>query len=242
MIYQLIKHEILYNINVFVYIVYTSLFSFLVLHNWHLISGKTSTGKNFSILYLLYMFFFFIGTILKSFWWTGKRNRQILLLPVSIFKIAFSRIFLFIIYWITIIVIFIFFSYLSTNFTLDNSVIRMLAYQTGLILLTFSTFFIGSDLAKSFSHLDKISGIKTKKIIYILMLIVISILIAISVFGIMYHFLICCENNINAEKGLNPFFSWIYNSIEGLLILNGLGMTGLITSFIIYSNRKSYIH
>lgn len=144
--WKVIKSEINYRVNTLIWIVLSSLaIYFLISSNW--IFTKTVQRQfNLGLIFLIYMLIVFAVLLILKAWSKENRDRQLLLLPISLRFIGLIRIFLDIVLWLILIGLFIIFALISDHFRLNLSVWCLLAMITGCVLVVISMAFFWQDL------------------------------------------------------------------------------------------------
>ena len=164
--WRLFISEFFYHKRILSFLVGVSFFNFLVLHNWKMISGETPPNMNTGYLSISHIFFAFVIAILMMTWFSKeKRDRQIVRLPIPISKIGTIRLLIFIVYWIILVTLFYFFTYISQYYIIEQNTILALLSQTGIAFIIFSLFFYWQDLRDLFGKKNKNSHSQQRKII-----------------------------------------------------------------------------
>jgi len=144
--WKVIKSEICYRVNTLIWIVLSSLaIYFLISSNW--IFDKTGQRQyNLGLIFLIYMLIVFAVLLILKAWSKENRDRQLILLPISLRFIGWIRIFLDIVLWLILIGIFLIFALISDHFSLNLSAWWLLAMVTGCVLVVISMAFFWRDL------------------------------------------------------------------------------------------------
>ncbi|MCK4820038.1 hypothetical protein KA005_30010, partial [bacterium] len=133
--WKVIKSEIGYRANTLIWVVLSSLaIYFLISSNW--IFTKTVQRQfNLGLVFLIYMLITFTVFLILKTWSKENRDRQLILLPISLRFIGLIRIFLDIVQWLILISLFLIFALISDHFRLNLSAWYLLAMVTGCVLV-----------------------------------------------------------------------------------------------------------
>jgi len=144
--WKVIKSEISYRVNTLIWVVLSSMaVYFLISSNW--IFNKTVQRQfNLGLIFLIYMLIVFAVVLILKAWSRENRDRQLLLLPISLRSIGLIRIFLDIVQWLILISLFLIFALISDHFRLNLSAWYLLAMVTGCVLVVISMAFFWRDL------------------------------------------------------------------------------------------------
>ena len=219
--WALIRAEIVYNSPILLYIVICSVLGFSGIHFMPLITGDSPLNPNSGIIFLSLMVAYFIMSILSNPWGKEKRTRQLIKIPVSLQNIKISHFLVYVLYWILLVFIFLFCTWVSKYFVLDSPAFLILCVQTGIALFIYALFAIISCFPDSV-------GRKSIEVFLLL------IFLFISIAGVIHTY---------QAKGDSHFvdsaLSWIYRSkiSASLWLILGLGLSLLVLRF---ANRRSY--
>ncbi len=235
--WRLFISEFFYNKRIITFLVGVSFFNFMVLHNWRLISGETPPNMNTGYLSISHIFFSFVIAILMMTWFTNeKRDRHLIRLPIPILKIGIMRLLIFIIYWIILVALFYFFTFISRHYIIEQNTILTLLSQTGIAFIIFSLFFFWQDLRDHFSEKNKNSHSQKRKIIGIITIVLTLTLGFVALAGIVHNY------KIQDKFGANTIgiWRWIYKSQPGATVFLTIGLLMAVLTIVTYGKRKSY--
>jgi hypothetical protein len=136
--WPLLKAEIAYNTQVFVFILLTSLLGFLGTHFWPILSRQALANMNTGYVYLSLTYSYFVMAILVTPLAKERRPRHLVNLPVSVRQIGTAHGLLHGIYWILIVALFFLWSGVSKHFSVNSSVLLALGVLTGMSFLVYS--------------------------------------------------------------------------------------------------------
>jgi hypothetical protein len=230
--WKLIKAEIAYRAEIFLLIFLSSILVLFVLIAHY---KKNWPGKNIAFIFLGYMFFCILITVVFNPWRKEQRNRRLIPLPVSIRQIGTARITVEIIYWLALTALFFIYAFISKTFSVNiNSLLALMA-QTGLVL-------IGYSLACFF--LDRVSDTDTggpnrfDSIIEKILRSTLKFLLPAQIFLLTVIQLIGIKNCYFENKDI---YYRIFRTLTGASILFFPGLILLILSIYVFEHRKSYI-
>ncbi|UCE41212.1 MAG: hypothetical protein JSV17_17565 [Candidatus Aminicenantes bacterium] len=221
-IWCLLKAEIAYNTQAFIFILLTSLLGFLGIHFWKVVSRQTLANMNTGYVYLSLTYSYFVMAVLVTSWAKEKRPRQLVCLPVSIREIGAAHGFLHLIYWIFIVTLFFVWAWISKYFMLNNSVFLALGVLTGV------SWFVFSIIAFTSRFRDSVA-------VGVIQLILILFFGAIIAAGIVHNYQRQGDNH-----WVDDFLSWIFQSPASALIwiMLGVGSTVIVLCL---PRIKSYV-
>ncbi len=135
---RMLKAEIAYNTQVFLFILLTSLLGFLGLHFWPVFFRQTLANTNTGYVYLSLTYSYFVMAVLVTPWAKEKRPRKLVCLPVSVHQVGRAHGLLHLIYWVCIVALFFVWAWISKYFILDHSVFLALIVMTGISWCAYS--------------------------------------------------------------------------------------------------------
>ena len=220
--WRLLKSEIAYNTQVFLFILLTSLLGFLGLHFWPVVFRKTVTNMNTGYVYLSLIYSYFIMAILVSSWAKEKRSRQFACLPVSVRLIAAAHGLLHGIYWAFIVILFFLWTRISKYFVWDNTLFLAICVLTGVSWFVFSIIAFTSRFRDS-------TLMGAMQIIFILFF------GTIVVAGIVHNYHRQGDNHF-----VDDFLSWVFQSPTSALfwMILGIGSAVVVLSL---PRLRSYV-
>jgi hypothetical protein len=220
--WRLLKAEIAYNVQTFLFILLTSLLGFLGIHFWPVVSRQTLANTNTGYVYLSFAYFYFVMAVLVTAWAKEKRPRQLVCLPVSIREIGAAHGVLHLMYWIFILALFFIWIGISQYFVLDSSVFLALGVLTGFSWIVFSI--------TAFT-----SRFRDSSAMGVIQLISILFFGSIMVAGIMHNY-----QGHGDDHLVDDFLSWIFQSPASALIwlMLGIGSAVIVLSL---PRLKSYV-
>ena len=208
--WRLLRSEIAYNTQVFLFISLTSLLGFLGVHFWPVFFPKTLINVNTGYVYLSLAYSYFIMATLVTPWAKEKRPRQLVCLPVSIRQIGAAHGLLHGIYWIFIVILYFVWVWISKYFVLNHSVWLALGVVTGFTWFVFSIIAFTSRFRNS-------SAMGAVQIIFILFFG--SIIAA----GIVHNY-----QNQGDSHFVDEFLSWVFQSPASALLWMILGFVSVV--------------
>ena len=208
--WRLLKAEIAYNTQVFLFILLTSLLGFLGTHFWPVVSRKTLANINTGYVYLSLTYFYFLMAILVTSWAKEKRPRQLVCLPVPIRHIGAAHGLLHAIYWVLLAILFFVWVRISEYFVWDNTVFLAFCVLTGVSWLVFSIIVFTSRFQDSVA-------MGTIQIISILFF------GTIAVAGIVHNYQGKGDNYF-----VDDFLSWIFQSPASAFLWMILGIASAV--------------
>jgi len=230
--WKVIKSEICYRVNTLIWIVLSSLaIYFLISSNW--IFDKTGQRQyNLGLIFLIYMLIVFAVLLILKAWSKENRDRQLILLPISLRFIGWIRIFLDIVLWLILIGIFLIFALISDHFSLNLSAWWLLAMVTGCVLVVISMAFFWRDLVIPVKNrssnllIDRILSLAINFLIpgffYILGLILLMLIIQ----GLKHEKSVLTQVFFNPDVSLAVFLT---------------GILFAVSSIIFFEKRTSYL-
>ena len=230
--WKVIKSEICYRVNTLIWIVLSSLaIYFLISSNW--IFDKTGQRQyNLGLIFLIYMLIVFAVLLILKAWSKENRDRQLILLPISLRFIGWIRIFLDIVLWLILIGLFLIFALISDHFSLNLSVWWLLAMVTGCVLVVISMAFFWRDLVIPVKNrssnllIDRILSLAINFLIpgffYILGLILLMLIIQ----GLKHEKSVLTQVFFNPDVSLAVFLT---------------GILFAVSSIIFFEKRTSYL-
>ncbi len=220
--WRLLKAEIAYNAQGFLFIVLTSILGFLGLHFWPLVFPKQLTNMNTGYVYLSLTYSYFIMAIMVSSWAKEKRSRQFVCLPVSIRWIGAAHGLLHGIYWVFIVTLFFLWIWISKYFVWDNTVFLAICVLTGVSWFVFSIIAFTSRFGDS-------TLMGAAQIIFILFF------GTIVVAGIVHNYQRQGDNHF-----VDVFLSWVFQSPASALLwmILGIGSAVVVLSL---PRLRSYV-
>ena len=230
--WKVIKSEICYRVNTLIWIVLSSLaIYFLISSNW--IFDKTGQRQyNLGLIFLIYMLIVFAVLLILKAWSKENRDRQLIILPISLRFIGMVRIFLDIVLWLILIGLFLIFALISDHFSLNLSVWWLLAMVTGCVLVVISMAFFWRDLVIPVKNrssnllIDRILSLAINFLIpgffYILGLILLMLIIQ----GLKHEKSVLTQVFFNPDVSLAVFLT---------------GILFAVSSIIFFEKRTSYL-
>jgi len=230
--WKVIKSEISYRVNTLIWVLLSSLaIYFLISSNW-IFEKPIQRQRNLGLVFFIYMLIVFAVVLILKAWSRENRDRQLILLPISIRFIGLIRIFLDIVLWLILIGLFLIFSLLSDHFHLNTAVWWLLAMVTGCVLVAISLASFWRDLVipvknrSSNLFIDRILSLAMNVLIpgffYILGLIQLLLIVQC----------IKQEKSVLTQVLINPAVSL------GILLT---GIILVISSIIFFEKRTSYL-
>jgi hypothetical protein len=131
-VWRLLKAEIAYNMQVFLFILLTSLVGFFGIHFWPVLNRQPLINTNTGYVYLAVTYSYFIMAALVTPWAKEKRSRQLVYLPLSVRQIKGAHGMLHLTYWAFIVALFFVWIRISEYFILDRSVFLAMGVMTGI--------------------------------------------------------------------------------------------------------------
>lgn len=142
--WRLLKAEIAYNTQVFLFILLTSLVGFLGIHFWPVLNRQPLINTNTGYVYLASTYSYFIMAALVTPWAREKRLRQLVCLPLSVRQIGKAHGLLHLIYWTVIVALFFVWVWISEYFIWDRSVFLALCVLTGFSWIVYAIMAIAN--------------------------------------------------------------------------------------------------
>ena len=144
--WKVIKSEICYRANTLIWVVLSSLaIYFLISSNW-IFEKPIQRQRNLGLVFFIYMLIVFAVLLILKAWSKENRDRQLIILPISLRFISLIRIFLDIVLWLILIGLFLIFGLISDHFHLNAAVWWLLAMVTGCVLVAISLASFWRDL------------------------------------------------------------------------------------------------
>ena len=144
--WKVIKSEICYRANTLIWVVLSSLaIYFLISSNW-IFEKPIQRQRNLGLVFFIYMLIVFAVLLILKAWSKENRDRQLIILPISLRFISLIRIFLDIVLWMILIGLFLIFGLISDHFHLNAAVWWLLAMVTGCVLVAISLASFWRDL------------------------------------------------------------------------------------------------
>jgi len=230
--WKVIKSEICYRANTLIWVVLSSLaIYFLINSNW--IFTKTVQRQfNLGLVFLIYMLIVFAVSLILKAWSKENRDRQLILLPISLRFIGLIRIFLDIVLWLILFGLFLIFALISDHFRLNLPVWYLLAMATGCVLVVISMAFFWRDLVIPVKNrnsnllIDRILSLAMNFLIpgffYILGLMLLMLIIQ----GLKH------EKSVLTQAFINP-------AVALAVLLTGILL--VVSSIIFFEKRTSYL-
>lgn len=219
--WPLLRAEIRYNTPIIWYIIICSVLGFLAIHFWPVLAAESPSNQNSGTIFLSLMVAYFIMSILSNPWGKEKRTRQFIRLPVSIQHIRLSHFLLYALYWILLVSIFLVFTPLSHDFSLDYPIVLILCVQTGIAFAFYALFGLVNCFPESV-------GRKALEIFLLLFFLFISIA------GVIHTFQAKGDSHF-----VDSVLSWLYRSklSAALWLIVSIGLIFLVVRF---AERRSY--
>ena len=232
--WQLLKSEWNYHRMILLFLITVSMLNFLSIQLYPLYVGKPIIEANAGIISVGNLYFYFI-MVLLSLSSRSNRSRHLLSLPVPLWTIGFLRLFFYMSYWIFLVLIYLSFTQISNHYQLNNTTRSILVSQTGIILIVYSTFFIGRDFIKSMNRKKKIGKLTMRQWLAMGFIVLIAIISFITMAGVIQNY------QGKSHTQFDRFLTGLYQSEFGTL---GLLCTGLLMAALglsVYTRRASYI-
>jgi len=144
--WKVIKSEIGYRVNTFLWIVLSSLAIYFLISSNRIFEKTVQRQRNLGLVFLIYMLIVFAVLLILKAWSKVNRDRQLIILPISLRFIGMVRIFLDIVLWLILIGFFLIFALISDHFHLNSAVWWIFAMVTGCVLVVISMAFFLRDL------------------------------------------------------------------------------------------------
>jgi hypothetical protein len=220
-VWRLLKAEIVYNWQVFLFILLTSLLGFFGIHFWPVVFRPAPANMNTGFVYLSLMYSYFVMAVLVTLWAKEKRCRHLMNLPVSVRQINTAHGLLHAGYWIFIVALFFLWSRISAYFLLDLSVLRALGVLTGMSFLAYALVSFASRFQESVA----------KGAIQIIAILLIG---TVAAAGIVHNY-----QGRGDYHFIDNFLSWIFQSPVSTLVwmVVGIGSAAIVLSL---PRSKSY--
>ncbi len=220
--WRLLKAEIAYNTQVFLFILLTSLVGFLGIHFWPVLNRQPLINTNTGYVYLAGTYSYFIMAALVSAWAREKRLRQLVCIPLSVRQIGRAHGLLHLIYWIVILALFFVWVWISEYFIWDRSVFLALCVLTGF------SWFVYAIMAAASRFRDSVAR-------GVIQLFLILFFGTIAVAGIVHNYQGRGDSHL-----VDDFLSWIFKSPAFALIWMTIGIgSGIAVLFL--PRLKSYV-
>ena len=230
--WKVIKSEINYRVNTLIWIALSSLATYVLITS-SAIFGKTYNRQlNLGLVFSIYMLIVLAVVLIMKAWSKENRDRQLIVLPISLRFIGMVRILLDIVIWLILISFFLFFSIINNHFHLDITVWWLLALVTGCVLIFISLFSFLRDLVIPVKNrgsnllIDKILSFAMNALIpgffYILGLIQLMLIIQI----------LKNEKSVITHTFLNP-------AVTLAVLFTGILL--VVFSIILFEKRTSYL-
>lgn len=212
--WSLLRAELAYNTQVFLFILLTSILGFLGIHFWPVVSRQTLANMNTGYVYLSLTYSFFVMAVLVTPWIKEKRPRQLVCLPVSIHQIGTAHGLLHGVYWVLIVALYFLWCGISEYFLMDSSILLALGVLTGMSFLAYSLLALGSRFQESV----------TKGAIQLVFILVIG---TIAAAGIVHNYQGRGDFHL-----VDNFLSWSFQSPVSALIwmIVGIGSAAVVLS------------
>lgn len=212
--WRLLKAEIAYNSQVFLFILLTSILGFLGIHFWPVLFPQPLANTDTGYVYLSLMYSYFVMAVLVTPWAKEKRPRQLVCLPVSIHQISMAHGLLHGVYWILIVALFTLWSGISEYFSIDLSVLLAFGVLTGMSFLVYSVIAFVSRFQESVA----------KGAIQIIFILLIG---TIAAAGIVHNYQGRGDFHV-----IDDFLSWSFQSPASALIwmVAGIGAAVIVLS------------
>ncbi len=236
--WRLFISEFFYNKRILTFLIGVSFFNLFIIHNWPMISGEKPPNMNTGYLSISHIFFYFVIAILMMTWFNKeKRDRHYIQLPINIIKIGMLRLFIFVTYWIILLALLYFFTFISKYYSIDQTTILSVISQTGIAFIIFSLFFFWQDIRDHFSGENKTSHSLKRKIIGTINIVLILALGFVAMAGIVHNYKI--QDKFGAAT--IDIWKWIYKSQPGAIVFLTIGLLMAFLTILTYWKRKSYI-
>lgn len=141
---RMLKAEIAYNNQVFLFILLTSVLGFLGIHFWPILNRQPLINTNTGYVYLASTYSYFIMAALVTPWAKEKRARQLVRLPLSVRQIGKAHALLHLMYWLVIVTLFFVWIWISEYFIWDHSVFLALCVLSGFSGFVYATMAIAN--------------------------------------------------------------------------------------------------
>jgi hypothetical protein len=220
--WRLLKVEIAYNGQVFLFILLTSLVGFFGIHFWPVLNRQPLANMNTGYVYLASTYSYFIMAALVTPWAKEKRARQLVCLPLSVRQIGKAHGLLHLIYWIVIVALFFVWVWISEYFIWDHSVFLALGVMTGISWVAYSILVFASRFRDSVA----------RGVIQITLILFFG---TIAAAGIVHNY-----QGKGDYHRIDEFLSWIFQSPASALIWMIVGI-GSAVSVLSLPRLKSYV-
>ncbi|MFC2168927.1 hypothetical protein ACFLRW_08080 [Acidobacteriota bacterium] len=144
--WKAIKSEINYRLNTLIWIALSSLAIYIFLTSGVIFDKTDIRQLNLGLVFLIYMQIVLTMVLILKAWSKENRDRQLIILPISLRFIGMVRILLDMFIWIILIGIFLIYVLINDHFYLDMTVWLLLALVSGCALIFISLFSFLRDL------------------------------------------------------------------------------------------------
>jgi len=235
--WRLLKAELVYYKRIFLYIFIISLVGFINLHNAPVIVKNYPSKELLGYVFLAHMLIYFMGGFFILVYMREKKNRFHIQLPISVKKVWLLQFCTYLIYWMSIVLLFSLFNWIFDYLSFNKYTILYICSQTAIAIIVIATVFLWKDVASSFANNKFIFRIPLKKPIGFLglLIIIFSIWAAIWLLKQSYE----VQGDFNR---FHSFLSWIFFSEFSALFLFALGMILSLLSIFYFKRRNNYLY
>jgi len=143
---RLIKYELLYRKDLFLYVMLGAGIIGLLLENWHILNRNYQPGGKTHLFLLLYFFFSWVAIFFNNTRIKENRERFISLLPISIRVRAISRALVELVTWLIMISLFLLYCLFVKDAPINPALLRSIAATSGIAFIIYALGFFFTDL------------------------------------------------------------------------------------------------